>query len=209
MSSAARASSSSSRAMSVSRAPSSASSRAMTRPSPRDPPVMTTDLCAEVVGVAPPPGLRQHESAQPDGANHDSLLVFLRQFHVMGASAASARNSRSCRYGTGEASRTLDFRLSCAYNPRSCCRLVARTPPTTRRCSPSSIGSPAACRSVRTAPDAWVTAIRRLPAQTAAYAPFPDGTDDRLRDVLSGRGISQLYTHQAAAIEHALAAATS
>jgi DEAD/DEAH box helicase domain-containing protein len=54
-------------------------------------------------------------------------------------------------------------------------------------------------------PDAWITAIRRLPAKTALYAPFPEGTDDRLRDILTGRGIHQLYTHQAVAIEHALA----
>ncbi|HUR19831.1 MAG TPA: DEAD/DEAH box helicase, partial [Vicinamibacterales bacterium] len=54
-------------------------------------------------------------------------------------------------------------------------------------------------------PDAWVTAIRRLPAKTAAYAPFPDGTDARLEEILSTRGISQLYTHQAEAIAHVLA----
>ncbi|HVG54980.1 MAG TPA: DEAD/DEAH box helicase [Vicinamibacterales bacterium] len=54
-------------------------------------------------------------------------------------------------------------------------------------------------------PDGWVTAVRRLPARAAEYAPFPDGIDPALRDVLRGRGIEQLYTHQAAAIEHALA----
>ena len=54
-------------------------------------------------------------------------------------------------------------------------------------------------------PDAWVTAIRRLPAKSAEYAPFPDAIDPRLRAVLGGRGIEQLYTHQAQAIEHALA----
>jgi DEAD/DEAH box helicase domain-containing protein len=54
-------------------------------------------------------------------------------------------------------------------------------------------------------PDGWVTAVRRLEAREAHYAPFPDGVDDRLRDVLKGRGIDQLYTHQAAAIEHILA----
>src|SRR6476659_1466525 len=54
-------------------------------------------------------------------------------------------------------------------------------------------------------PDGWVTAVRRLPARTAQYAAFPDGTDLRLRDVLADRGIAQVYTHQAAAIEHALA----
>src|SRR5688572_17238732 len=54
-------------------------------------------------------------------------------------------------------------------------------------------------------PDGWVTAVRRLPARTADYAPFPEGVDVRLREVLNSRGIEHLYTHQAAAIEHVLA----
>ena len=54
-------------------------------------------------------------------------------------------------------------------------------------------------------PDGWVTAVRRLPARSAEYAPFPDTIDTRLQEVLRGRGVDQLYTHQAAAIEHALA----
>jgi DEAD/DEAH box helicase domain-containing protein len=54
-------------------------------------------------------------------------------------------------------------------------------------------------------PDAWVTAVRRLDAKAAQYAPFPAAVDDRLRSVLAARGVEQLYTHQAAAIEHALA----
>src|SRR5687768_12263107 len=54
-------------------------------------------------------------------------------------------------------------------------------------------------------PDGWVTAVRRLPAKSADYAPFPDGVDLRVREVLRDRGIEQLYTHQAAAIAHALA----
>jgi DEAD/DEAH box helicase domain-containing protein len=54
-------------------------------------------------------------------------------------------------------------------------------------------------------PDGWVTAVRRLPARNADFAPFPADVDERLRQVLGGRGIEQLYTHQAAAIEHALA----
>jgi DEAD/DEAH box helicase domain-containing protein len=54
-------------------------------------------------------------------------------------------------------------------------------------------------------PDAWVTAVRRLPARQAQFAPFPEAIDPRLRDVLRERGIAQLYTHQAAAVEHALA----
>jgi DEAD/DEAH box helicase domain-containing protein len=55
-------------------------------------------------------------------------------------------------------------------------------------------------------PDGWVTAVRCMPACAARYAPFPEGVDDRLRHVLAARGIEHLYTHQAAAVEHALAA---
>src|ERR671916_429583 len=54
------------------------------------------------------------------------------------------------------------------------------------------------------APDAWVTAVRRLPACAARYAAFPAGLEPRLRGVLAQRGIEQLYTHQAVAIDHAL-----
>ena len=54
-------------------------------------------------------------------------------------------------------------------------------------------------------PDGWVTAVRRLAPRAAEYAPFPGALDSRLRDVLAGRGVDQLYTHQAAAIEHVLA----
>ena len=53
--------------------------------------------------------------------------------------------------------------------------------------------------------DAIVTATRRLPAVAATYAPFPAQADDRLKAALAARGIEQLYTHQAEAIEHALA----
>jgi DEAD/DEAH box helicase domain-containing protein len=44
-----------------------------------------------------------------------------------------------------------------------------------------------------------------MPARPAQYAAFPDGVDGRLRQVLGARGVEQLYTHQAAAVEHALA----
>src|SRR6266545_599009 len=53
-------------------------------------------------------------------------------------------------------------------------------------------------------PDGWVTAVRRLPARAAEYASFPDAIDARLKDVLTGRGVEQLYTHQADAIAHVL-----
>src|SRR5436309_2773004 len=55
------------------------------------------------------------------------------------------------------------------------------------------------------APDLHVTALRRLPAVAAQYAPFPSALDARLTRALGARGITQLYTHQAAAIDHALA----
>jgi DEAD/DEAH box helicase domain-containing protein len=54
-------------------------------------------------------------------------------------------------------------------------------------------------------PDGWVTAVRRLPARQAEYAPFPDEFDPVVREILHDRGIDQLYTHQATAITHALA----
>jgi DEAD/DEAH box helicase domain-containing protein len=50
-----------------------------------------------------------------------------------------------------------------------------------------------------------VTAVRRLPAVAAAFAPYPEGTDDRLIASLAARGIRQLYTHQAQAFSHVLA----
>jgi DEAD/DEAH box helicase domain-containing protein len=50
-----------------------------------------------------------------------------------------------------------------------------------------------------------VTAAHRLPAIPAAFAPYPDGTDDRLVSALRTRGIEQLYTHQAEAFDHVLA----
>ena len=53
--------------------------------------------------------------------------------------------------------------------------------------------------------DPIVTAAQRLPAIAAAFAPFPEETDDRLRGALAARGIEQLYTHQAEAFEHVLA----
>jgi DEAD/DEAH box helicase domain-containing protein len=54
-------------------------------------------------------------------------------------------------------------------------------------------------------PEAWVTAVRRLPARSAEYAPFPEGLHPRLQEVLAARGIERLYTHQARAIAHAVA----
>src|SRR5438067_4654985 len=54
-------------------------------------------------------------------------------------------------------------------------------------------------------PDLHVTALRRLPALAAQYVPFPEPLDRRLTNALEARGIKQLYTHQADAIEHAIA----
>ncbi len=54
-------------------------------------------------------------------------------------------------------------------------------------------------------PDGHVTAVRHLEAVAGEYAPFPEPLDGRLRQALESRGIRQLYTHQARAIEHALA----
>jgi len=53
--------------------------------------------------------------------------------------------------------------------------------------------------------DPIVTAAHRLPAIPASFAPYPEGTDERLIAALAGRGVDQLYTHQAEAFEHVLA----
>jgi DEAD/DEAH box helicase domain-containing protein len=50
--------------------------------------------------------------------------------------------------------------------------------------------------------DPIVTAVERMPAVAAEYTAFPERMDQRLRAALSSRGIGQLYTHQADAIEH-------
>ena len=49
-----------------------------------------------------------------------------------------------------------------------------------------------------------VVAWERVPARPGRYAPFPSALDSRLIDALRARGIDQLYTHQAAAIDGAL-----
>jgi DEAD/DEAH box helicase domain-containing protein len=54
-------------------------------------------------------------------------------------------------------------------------------------------------------PDGWVTAVRAIPARAAVHAPWPEPIDPRLRAALEARGIAQLYSHQAAALDHALA----
>jgi DEAD/DEAH box helicase domain-containing protein len=54
-------------------------------------------------------------------------------------------------------------------------------------------------------PDGHVTAVRRMAAFPAQTAPFPETLDRRLTQALESRGINQLYTHQAEAIDHALA----
>ena len=52
--------------------------------------------------------------------------------------------------------------------------------------------------------DPHVTAIRRLAPQPAIYAPFPDSLDPRVAQAYAARGIEQLYSHQAEAVDHVL-----
>jgi DEAD/DEAH box helicase domain-containing protein len=47
-----------------------------------------------------------------------------------------------------------------------------------------------------------VVTHRLLPARPADYVPFPDWLDERLAGALRGRGIEQLYSHQAEALGH-------
>ena len=53
--------------------------------------------------------------------------------------------------------------------------------------------------------DPIVTAIQRMPAVAACFAPYPEGTDPRLCASLASRRIEHLYTHQAEAFAHILA----
>ncbi|HEY3380946.1 MAG TPA: DEAD/DEAH box helicase [Vicinamibacterales bacterium] len=53
-------------------------------------------------------------------------------------------------------------------------------------------------------PDEIITAVRRMPPADPICAPMPAGVDPRLVSALASRGIRELYTHQAAAVAHAL-----
>ena len=46
-----------------------------------------------------------------------------------------------------------------------------------------------------------VVAWERIPARSGRYAPMPDSVDPRLATALRARGIEQLYSHQAAAVD--------
>ena len=54
---------------------------------------------------------------------------------------------------------------------------------------------------------AGVTSWRVAPAREARTAPFPEGVDPRITAALAERGITELYTHQAGAIQSALTGA--
>ena len=93
-------------------------------------------------------------------------------------------------------------------------RFQERQPPNGANHAPSGPGKESALQGAleRLAPGPWierpdtpdgvVTAIRRLAPVDARYAPFPEGLDPRLQTALSGRGISQLYSHQAETLQH-------
>jgi DEAD/DEAH box helicase domain-containing protein len=53
--------------------------------------------------------------------------------------------------------------------------------------------------------DSPVRAVRHQPSRPAQFGAWPEALHPRLRQALSQRGIEQLYTHQAAAIDYALA----
>jgi DEAD/DEAH box helicase domain-containing protein len=106
-------------------------------------------------------------------------MALLESADTAGLSAGSARALRGVQTALSKAEGALDQALS--------------------RFAP---GLPADRKDT---PDHHVTAVRRLPAVAAEYAPFPEGLDGRLTAALASRGISQLYSHQAEVIEHALA----
>ena len=52
-------------------------------------------------------------------------------------------------------------------------------------------------------PDSPVRALRRQPAREGEFAAFPSSLAEPLKRSLEARGIQRLYSHQAAAVEHA------
>jgi DEAD/DEAH box helicase domain-containing protein len=52
-------------------------------------------------------------------------------------------------------------------------------------------------------PESPVRALRRQPARPGEFADFPASLGEPLKQALASRGIRQLYSHQAAAVEHA------
>jgi DEAD/DEAH box helicase domain-containing protein len=73
--------------------------------------------------------------------------------------------------------------------------------------NPSSSAGPLAARFVEAMgkDGSPVRAVRHQPAQAARYGAFPEALNPLLRGMLSARGIENLYTHQAAAVELSLA----
>ena len=91
------------------------------------------------------------------------------------------------------------------YDRQPCFRRAAPIPRTIRRSRAALDRLTGGAPDRADNPDAWITTVRRLAPLEARYAPFGDDLDQRLCDVLRQRGVDQLYTHQAQAIEHALA----
>src|SRR5215831_12217991 len=46
-----------------------------------------------------------------------------------------------------------------------------------------------------------ITAFRHFDAKPAVFAPFPSALDPRIVDALRARGVEQVYSHQARAVE--------
>ena len=93
-------------------------------------------------------------------------------------------------------------RRPCRRCPRSPATRTSRSRRRCRGCSRSTRPRRTTrrqSRGTRSTDDPHVTAVRRLPAVAAQYAPFPEALDARLRRALRARGIEQLYTHQAEA----------
>src|SRR5262245_30277777 len=52
------------------------------------------------------------------------------------------------------------------------------------------------------APDAVITAVRRLPPVEARHTAFPHWLDPRLQAAFERRGVTTLYSHQTEALAH-------
>jgi len=72
--------------------------------------------------------------------------------------------------------------------------------------NPASASAPLALRFMEAMQQdgSPVRAVRHQPARAARFGPFPEALNPMLREALAGRGIENLYTHQAAAVELSL-----
>src|ERR1041385_8084395 len=172
----------------------------MTRPRPRDPPVITTDLPAKSYGAR-----RRHICAAANAPTPTALNASIRFCCCVRTMRWPLANDEPSNPRTTDDRRARWTFAVCAL-PSPAMLPARRTDPAHDQTLQAVVDRLTGGLTERAdTTDGWVTAVRRMAPSAPRYAPFPDNVDARLRQVLGARGIEQLYTHQAAAVEHALA----